>query len=240
MFWRKRKPDIIDSPSDLLGLAERLGVERRLNVRVRYPRGARLCKLPGVRFQGSDLRVQDISVGGCCILDPYEILGSEIGQDIELEMRWMTGDEKVRARIVARVDHRRHIQFNELSAQRQNQLRKYMVSGVRGASLRKHLNPDPSGPGLAAAEIWSSLHGDTVTLENDLHRMAQVHLNAESFLFLKESWPIKESNSQMCSKIEFEQIILFLANIPYPSEKLSALMTSCEELLDRGRPGDRE
>src|SRR5689334_11825069 len=104
MFWRKRKPHEIKATQSLLQIVTRLGVERRSNVRVRYPNVA-FNKLPEIFYSNYKFKVKDVSVGGCCLLDPEQVLGPQVGHDVELEMHWPTGIEKVKARIVARVDH---------------------------------------------------------------------------------------------------------------------------------------
>jgi hypothetical protein len=234
MFWPKKKPSINDFPSDLLKLATQLGVERRQNVRVRYSRQP-ICKLPVVGVNAQLLKMHDISVGGCALYDPEEVLGSEIGRSFELELHWTTGPEKVLARIVARVDNRRHIQFLDLSPTRQLQLRRNMTPGVRGSTVRRQGHGlGVETPGLMAAEIWSSLHGDSVVLENDVHRIAQLQIAGDAYLVFKSAWPMKPSG-QTCSKVEFEQIVLFLTNVPKPSPMLEALVAGLEELLF-GRP----
>src|SRR5665213_2425873 len=131
MFWAKRKNSELRSAPSLQSVATELGIERRINVRCRYPQSVLVCKLPQIYFQDILLEVRDISVGGCCIWDPKENLGPMIGQDIELNIHWSTLVETVRARIVSRVDHRRHVQFLNLSTRRQSQLVKSMSYGVR-------------------------------------------------------------------------------------------------------------
>lgn len=231
MFSRKKKPLIDDFSSNLLRLATQLGVERRLNARVRYPR-LPVCKLPEAAHRGMLLELHDISAGGCCLFDPEEVLGPQIGQEIELELRWTTGNEKVRARIVGRVNDRRHIQFLDLTPTRQSQLRRYMTAGVRGGAIRRHGNAlGHDIPPLMAAEIWSSFHGDSLIVENDEHRLAQIQLFDESFLIFKDAWPARGPERTPCTKIELEQLVLFVVNIPQPSGGVSRLRETLEALL---------
>ncbi len=230
MFWRRKKVTLSsEDESSVLTLASKLGVERRRMVRIRYPRNLNVCKLPEVAFLGQPLKIVDISVGGCCLLDPNGFLGSAIGQDIQLEIHWVTGKETIQARIVSRVDHRRHIQFLNLNTNRQTQLKKFMFSGVRGLSMRQAFGSEVNGPDLAAAEIWNSPHGDSLVIEHDVHRLAQVHLFATDFVLFKGAWP--QRVHQPCTKLELEQIILFLVNIPIPSARLKTIVEQLEGLF---------
>lgn len=229
MFWRKRKSQEIKTSPSLLQLATKLGVERRLNVRMRYPDSAQLSRLPEVYYHDSKLRVIDISVGGCCILDPKLLLGAEVGHDIELNIHWPTGVEKVKARIVSRVDHRRHIQFMDLSRSRQNYLNKAMATGIRGQNLRRHGFQHKGRVIVEAAELWSSPLGDSIILESGVHRLAQLQVQNEQYFIFKDAWPQKVPGGK-CAKAEFEQLILFLCNVATPSPMLKDMLVMLEKL----------
>ena len=224
MFWRKRKPQEMKPAESLVQLATKLGVERRLNVRVKYPPHM-LCKLPEVFYSKQPLKVHDISVGGCCVLDPLLLLGPEVGHDIELEMHWPTGIEYVKARIVSRVDHRRHMQFLNLSKNRQVFLTKAITAGVRGLSLRHHGFHHRTTVEVQAREMWSSPFGDSVVLENGVHRIAQIHLLNELFHVFRDAWPQKVPGGRS-NRSDFEHLILFLSNIPQPSSQLKHLINA--------------
>lgn len=233
MFWRKRKTDTLKEGPSLLALATKLGVERRFAVRVRYPQSARVCRLPEIYFADKILQVHDISTGGCCLLDPQQHLGPSIGTDIELNIHWLTGVDKIRARIISRVDHRRHIQFLNLSTNRQNQLTRSMNAGVFGLSMSRHASSVELGPTIQASELWSSAYSDSVVLENDVHRLAQIYLQGEQFVIFREAWPNKVPGGK-CSRTDFEKLVLFLANIPSPTQGLKDLLTNLERQIIQG------
>jgi len=232
MFWRKRKPQEIPPLQTLVQLASRLGVERRVNVRIRYP-ACILSKLPEVFFADTKLKIVDISVGGCCLLDPSEVLGPQVGNEIQMNIHWPTGLERVNARIVSRVEHRRHIQFLNLSRSRQNFLTKAMTPGVRAQRVHRHNLPINDAVEIEALEMWSSALGDSVTIENGVHRIAQVQLQNEVFHIFRDAWPQKLPSGK-CSKADFEQIILFLCNIPLPSRALEKLRATIEQVWSQG------
>lgn len=233
MFWRKRKPHEIQPTQSLLQLASRLGVERRLNVRVRYP-SVQLSKLPEIFYADYRFRVRDISVGGCCVLDPELVLGPQVGHDIELDIHWPTGLERVKARIVSRVDEQRHIQFLNLSRSRQNFLVKAMTSGIRGQTLHCHgFKHTKAELDVEAVEMWSSPLGDSVVLENGVHRLAQLEIQSETYHIFRDAWPQKVPGGK-CSRLEFDQVILFLANIPGPSHALLDFIGQLEMVWRQG------
>lgn len=236
MFWNRRAKNELKAKPTLQALATQLGVERRFAVRVNYPSQIRISKLPQIYFDGKAMTVRNISIGGCLLLDPQEILGPSLGHEFELELHWSTAVERVTARIVSRVDCRRHIQFLNLSKNRQVQLLKSVVFGIRGLSMTRHALSSELGPTMQAAELWSSPLNDSVVLENDIHRVGQIHLNSEQYVLFREAWPNKV-NSGKCTKPEFEQLVLFLANIPLPSAHLSGMIKYLESLFLEGGSG---
>jgi hypothetical protein len=235
MFWSRRKTNVLKDTHSLQSLATQLGVERRLNVRVDYPQTPKICRLPEIYFQDNLLKVQNISVGGCCVLDPLEHLGPTIGHELELNLHWATTAERVKARIVSRVDHRRHMQFLDLTVGRRNQLVKSMAYGVRGQSLTRSAHASELGPSMDALELWSSPHRDSVILLKDMHRTAQIFFQNEEFVIYREAWPSKAPGGK-CSRPEYEQLILFLANIPLPSPALRELLGFLESQLKLEQP----
>lgn len=228
MFWNK-KPSPVEPDSNLQTMAHKLGVERRRSPRVRYPQSV-TAGLPGVYLDDQGLRVSDVSVGGCCVLDPREILGCSIGVEVTLELRWPDKRTSVRSRIVGRVDHRRHIQFLDLSAELQKKLSAGMSSGIRGTALRRGLKSETGGgPTLQAREIWNSLNGDTLTLEEGMHRLAEAVIEGHRYVFFKDAWPVDSSQTPVPIE-RLNEIILFLTNIVLRGPAVEALLADLEKL----------
>ena len=235
MFWRKKKSPIYDHPSLIHTLASRLGVERRQNIRVKYPSRAPVCRLPRIAYGGQYLAVRDISVGGCCVVDPQGVLGSAIGNGLELSVDWSTVVEQVQCRVVASVTDHRHVQFLDLKDHRRVLLARSMASGVRAISVRRHAPARVPGPDIQAAEMWSSIHGDSVTIERHEHRLAQIHLQDQLFYIFRDARPLKPDN-ESSSRYEFEKLILFVSNILSPSPAILKLGRDLEERLLAERP----
>jgi hypothetical protein len=238
MFWRKRKPQIdAQIPAPVNHLAGQLGVERRYAVRILYPQN--YCTLlPTVYFNGSSLKVHDISVGGCCLLDPGEVLGASVGNDVHLVLRWKDGGISVHGRIVSRVDHNRHIQFSNLPKARAEELKIAISFGTRAQTVRSSMETVEQGPALQAREIWSSVHGDSVIIEDHIHRLAQITISGALYTLYKHAWPVKAVSTPL-TRDELAGLIVFLCNIPQPTELLSALVAHVETmapLTDGGAP----
>ncbi len=234
MFWKKRTPQFNQPTSTLGRLANRLGVERRYSARIRYPKGP-ISILPQISFNNRRLEVRDISIGGCCLLDPNEFLGPAIGLDVHLILEWPDGPVSVHSRIVSRVDHRRHIQFLNLPSSRLEQLRAAIVPGTYGLDLRPVCDGTSDGPVMQAREVWSSLKGDAVIIEDDLQRLAQITIAGRNYIIFKEAWPAKAPSLPLTQN-EFAELILFLSNIPQPSDLLEAFIAHLENLILRGAP----
>lgn len=226
MFWRKKS----DVPEDLglQALATQLGLEKRFSPRVSYPPKTN-AGLPSISFNGRPLRVHDLSVGGCSLIDPTEVFGPDVGQEVELRLTWTTGEDVVRARLVGRVDHRRNFQFLDLAPARAERIRGLIGPGVRGLDLRGSVAASRGGPNLEAIEFWTSLAGDSVTIESHLQRIASVYIQGKTISVLRDSWPLDE-RSQPISRTDFDALTLFLANIPQRSRALGEILFLLEEL----------
>lgn len=131
-MWRKKR--FVES-STVHMLARELGVERRRNARVNYPRRIN-GGLPQIAFDGYPMRAYDISAGGCALHDPGEVLGKDIGIEVALTIHFADRVEDVQCRLVGRVDHRRHIQFLNLPAARAQIIARQIVPGVCGGGLK--------------------------------------------------------------------------------------------------------
>lgn len=231
MFWKKQPAvPVPNEDSNLQVLAQRLGVERRRSARVLYPRDA-TSPLPAISVLAGSFQVHDISMGGCCLLDPAEILGNEIGQELDLQLSLGGSQVSVRCRLVGRVYDRRHIQFLNAPPDFLARMSAIMKSGIRGQSVRRTLAADGRGPSLAAKEIWNSLAGDALVLTDDIHLQAQVVIESESFEIYRDAWPMTTKNRPV-TREELFTLLLFIANIPQPSPSVSKTLRSLEEIYE--------
>jgi hypothetical protein len=230
MFWRRRKSkNWLDQANSIFKMAARLSVDARREVRVTYPAFASVCRLPQALFNEQRLTLKNISGGGCCILDPDGFLGDGLPTEFELTLEWTTGQEDVRARMVSRVDQRRHIEFLDLSPQRKNSLKKSMVMGIRGLEMHSSVAAQEHGPRIQASEIWTSLQGDTLTFDKASTVLVQVQ--DVEYQIVEDQWPLLRAKGVKCSRLEVEQLILFVCNIPAPSDRLRRLQIDLERLL---------
>lgn len=233
MFWKRKSRKIENSKQTLQQLALRLGVERRQHQRIRYSR-SHLGILPSISFNQHAIPVHDLSVGGCCLIDGDGHLGVKIGTEVSLQLNLGNVVHNVRSRIVSSVDMRRHIQFLDLTPEVAKELANNIQFGIWGLSLRKVAHNEKSNDNLtvSAEEIWTSLLGHNVVIENQIHRQAQITLSNQVFHIYKEAWPVFP-NKKPISKLDLERLILFLNNIPYSTPHLSALLQQLESINEQ-------
>jgi hypothetical protein len=211
-------------PNSLMEMASTLGLEKRQNFRIRYPERGALGDLPAATFAGHALKIQNISVGGCCILDPDEILGPDIGQEITLTFHWEKDSHDIRCRIVSRVDSRRHIMFLNVSEKNQARVRKHLEPAYRGSSLRR-VDSGTSKTLIEACEIWVSILEDSVTLFDHPHLLGSILYHGTDYLCYRHSFPVfGNDRKRVVSSEFFETLVLFLANIPNPSPPLQQFL----------------
>lgn len=224
MFWRRKSEVPKNSVFTVNEHAAKLGIERRLHVRVRYPLRA-LTTLPQASYQGRTLFVFDISAGGLCLLDPEDHLGPDAGQKVELTLRWPKIERRVSCRLVSRVHDRRHIQFLDLESERAESIKRAIDDGVRGLAMKPVIVPVATRtPALAARELWNSVHGDSLSFFDDIHLLADATVNGKSFRIHKESWPAG-AEGKAATVEDVEGLLLFLANLPNPSPAVKNLLS---------------
>jgi hypothetical protein len=222
MFRRRIRGISEKDISPVQSLAARLGVERRYSPRAKFPDQAAFVTMPAILFDNQVIRMRDLSIGGCCLWDHKELLGPSIGQEVVLTLRWSDSEDQIRARIVSRVDHCRHIQFLDLPISRQEQIKVLIAPGIAGLEMRPANSGFVDGLTVEAQEIWTSLKGDALTIEEDIHRLASAHILGEDIYVLREAWPITKDKSPASPRL-FEALLLFLANIPNPSKSVKNL-----------------
>jgi hypothetical protein len=233
MIWRKNKSGMDDAVSTVHTLARELGVERRVNVRVRYPL-VTTGPLPAIFVADAPIRVHDISIGGCCLLDVHERLGITAGETIPLELVWSDSDRLlVNSRLVGSVDLRRHMQFLDLPPSRLEALKKAMQAGVEGLGLRIMVNTENSAIPIEALEIYSSLSGDSLVLESDIYRVGSVVRNGQTIVLYRNGRPHYE-NKKPLTHTDFLELILFIANLPSRSRALDELLLNLENQILKG------
>lgn len=215
-------------PSKVAHLAGKLGVERRYAVRIRCPQ-TDCTILPSIFFENQPIRMHDISTGGCCLIDPNEILGPSVGQDVHFILKFADGLVSVHGRIVSRVDHKRHIQFLNLPQARAAELKTAIETGARAQSVKSSLESVDQGPALVAREIWTSVHGDSLIIEDHVHRLSQITIAGKLHILYKHAWPVKDVSTPLTAE-ELGQLTVFLCNIPQPTELLSALIAHVENM----------
>jgi len=225
-MWRKKR---FVEHSSLHSLARELGVERRRNARVNYPRRLN-AGLPQIAFEGYPMRAYDISAGGCALHDPGEVLGKDIGVEVALTVHFRDRVEDVKCRLVGRVDHRRHIQFLNLPADHAQTIAKQIVPGVCGGTLKNSFKADGAAPKLIAREVWSSLAGDGLTLDVDGPRLAQAAFAGRANTIHRQSWPTNGEGRPL-SHAELNDLILFVANVRQPTAAVIALQDELENLM---------
>ena len=198
--------------------AKNLGLERRQNFRIHYPERGAVGDLPWVSFAGHNFKIQNISVGGCCLFDPDEILGPAVGQSLTLSFHWKTDSQDVQSRIVSRVDSKRHIQFLNFSDRNQNRVRKHIEPAVRGGTLRRVESGTSSNLKVEACELWISLVEDSVTLFDHPHLAGSILYRGQDHLCYRKAFPVFGNDRKRIVSLElYDDLILFLANVPNPT-----------------------
>ncbi len=127
--------------------------------------------------------------------------------------------------------------FLNLPKAQQDRLKGAVDLSARAQKIKCSLETVDNGPALQAREIWASSDGDSVIIEDHVHRLAQITINAHSYNFFKQAWPVRSESAAPLSDKELSYLIVFLANIPRQSELLSALIEHIEAMAPQRRVG---
>lgn len=221
------------NPYETMGMAAQLGIERRQNFRINYPEGGAIGDLPSVTFMGNNFVIGNISVGGCALHDPNEILGPAVGQEVTLSLHWDKDSQDVKSRVVSRVHKSRHIQFMNLSEKNQLRIKKHIEPGFRGSSLRRVDSSSSPHLKMEACEIWISVMEDGVTLFDHPHLIASVLYRGIDYFCYRGAFPVYGSDrKRLVPPLIYENLVVMLANVPNPSPALKKFAT---ELCQMGQ-----
>jgi len=233
MFWRRKKSTAVDQVYGVQNYAAQLGIERRRNTRILYPHQNLSC-LPSIFYGSRSIKIHDISAGGVCLIDKEDHLGPHAGQDLELRLIWPDCERVVKCRMVSRVDVRRHIQFLDLEGDRAEAIKRAIVPGVAGQTMKPLVGETDPSVQLQAREVWNSTQGDTLTFTHDVHVLAEMTVNTKAYRFFRDSWPVDSENKPATSS-EVERILIFLVNCPRPSAAIRDLHSLVQSLYFEGR-----
>jgi hypothetical protein len=198
-------------------IVKTLGLERRNNFRIGYPERGAIGDLPTMTYAGNVLHIKNVSIGGCCILDPDEVLGTAVGNEISVKVDWANESHHVRSRIVSRVENQRHLQFLDMSEKNQKRIGNYIEPAFRGGALRRV----ESGSGslkVEACEIWVSALEDSITIFDHPQLLGSCLLNKQEFLCYRHTMPVYGNNRDNPVPPEvYEYLVLYVTNVAKPS-----------------------
>lgn len=229
MKWigvRKQKEE-----SNLYEMARRLHLERRLHPRVRLPQLSPTFLGPNVKFESHNVPIGDISEGGVCLIDDHDLFRSQMGQSFILKFEC---DKKfdIKAKLVATNLNKKHIQFENPPSEFSDALRPWISLGLRGIWM-KSMAELP----IQYKTFLTSVLNDSLISATDPRWDFELCVRNEEFCISNKNWPTYKTNGRAISALEFDQILLFLANIePLQFEDHRNLMKNLISIRGENEP----
>jgi hypothetical protein len=199
-------------------------LNKRRNIRIRYPHFGAFGPFPKVTYQGSEMIVGNISVGGLLIIDDTEKFGTTVGEIVHLELEWTDLKVKVRAQIMGINLQRRHVQFVDFQAAAFLRISKLIKPGYTGN--RFHRVHDDIGQ-LDSLELWVGPTGETLNFTKS-SSYAELTLQNEKILFQRGRPALYAKNNEPIPVMLLDDVLVMIANLPEPSERVKELLEIVE------------
>jgi hypothetical protein len=228
--WLKKEAQsnaFASSPS-ALALANWNDLNRRRSTRIKYAHIGPVGDLPNVTYDGTDYYVGNISVGGLLLLDPLDTIPSETGTIIKLKLSWPQEEKYIRARIVAAQLQRRHLQFIDFDPELHKRLNTLIAPGHLGSQFRLVENVNNI---MVTSEFWLGPNNESIVFDKEYggHVFAKIIIEHKIYAIPIKEMPYHESADRFASLNEISKLLVLLANIPKPSERIKALIEHLNE-----------
>ena len=212
-------------------------IDRRTNIRVRYPTAGGLGHLPSVKFEGQSVIPKNISIGGLCIEDLENQFGQQVGQEVVVHLDWGHYQTQLQAKMVGVNLQLRHIQFIDIDHKALGLLRKIIAPGYVAEKMRR-VKHEESHLRLSVEEIWLGDGGETLIFHfpNSADRWgAELHLFSHEVAVSSEFIQIKKkykSKKDIRKTDLIKDILLVLGHLNETSTRVDNLIQrlSSEEL----------
>lgn len=220
-------------------LATENAMDRRRTARVLYPEIGQIGELPAIFFEGKALKIQDLSLAGTCLVDPFDYLQSTAGNVVNLDLKW--SDSLVTHQpslIVAAGNDKRHIRFIDLDVKSFVRLNLLLRPGFLGLKMRKIMDKGSPHIHLGAHEVWVGMTGEALTLFpiiGDHTPLAEITIDGQVILLYQTGAPVYRNKTdqglpgQRIKESLLNQLVLFVTNIKSNSHHINILRTALDQ-----------
>ena len=217
-----------DEKPSLNQIASSAGIERRRSPRVLYPSCQAPKVLPYILYEDFQVKAKDISVGGFCISSNALTDKLTAGEDYEFQLKWDDSMiESVSARMIAVSFQKIHFQFQDVTTKALDKLRLEIDIAQRGSKMKSTFFGLNEEIRTEVKEIWVNELGDRLVFI------------AGQDLWVEASWmqqPIYFYSNTQSDQFPANwdthlrtQLLVFLVNIPAPSDELKRLIDRVRE-----------
>ncbi len=214
--------------NDLSGSIQRMvntsALNRRKNIRIRYPHFGAFGPFPSIRFHNTQLIAGNISAGGLLIIDDTDKFGSSVGEIVTLDVAWPDFNCRVRARVVGATPHKRHLQFMDLNAQAFLRITKLVKPGYAGSCF--HRVRDEQGQ-IDAHELWVGSGSESLVFPK-AGVFAELTLNGEKINFQKNQTARYTDSNNTLKPEALTEIFVTVCNLGEHTARVKSLLEIIE------------
>ena len=199
-------------------------LNKRKNIRISYPHFGAGGPFPKIFYKEREMIVGNISVGGLLIVDDTEFLGSTVGELVNVEMIWPDQKFTVRARVVGATLERRHLQFTDFHPQVFLRVSRLVKPAYHGSQFRR-VNDDLGK--MNSNELWIGPLNETIHFSKS-ENLTEYHIGKKTYIFQRGT-PVKDKeSSEPIPYSLLDDILITLANIPHPTDRIKELVEIVE------------
>ncbi|RME16399.1 MAG: PilZ domain-containing protein [Bdellovibrio sp.] len=205
-------------------------IDRRHNSRTNVPLFGKLSPFPIVKFQDQVWKIENISIGGLCLVDEKEDIDIIVGSFLNLELKWHDVKGEVKARLVGTSLKRKHIQFISVPGNVMEKIRLLIKPGYLGKKFNKvKLSHKDIHAGIK--ELWLSPSGDHLKIFQEEKAIFNFQ-NDDIFIENKQGPYLLDSKKKKhLMPLSFiNDMIVCISNFKEPSEAVINLLRNLDQV----------
>lgn len=206
-------------------IAKSHGIDRRRHRRVLFPPG-NFKTLPSLMRGDVDLPVVNLSVGGACVEDLDDVILPQLGDIVELQIRWMNQSLPVKVRVAGASKHiQRHLEFMYLPETLLKSFAVLVNMGAIGQGLTQAMPDETGAIKLGVSELWTTLAGENLRIVNSSEIYATLTTEKEEWIFPKAGAPYRRGRQGdlLATTEELAGLLVMVSNITSPSVAIREL-----------------
>jgi hypothetical protein len=210
-------------------MATQNAMNRRKNLRVRYPHLGAIGPFPKVYFKEREMIVGNISVGGILLIDDGGYIGTDVSGSFVLTLQFEDKVVRIKSRLMGISGERRHFQFVDFQPQAFLKISQLIKPAHIGQKFYRIRNDSGA---LNAREMWIGPTAETIVFP---HHTETCEIMWEGKKIISSKSGIGyEDQSMKVTRAVCCDLLAMLVNIPHPTTPILELIEMLFTELEHG------